>query len=99
MSKPNGISEQSKKILSHLEKNTTSEEIIFVSELQIKTHSQTPETLIAKIWHECLGRNAIPIEITARKALIEKGRKHTELKRHIEKWEKLKWIDKQWVAK
>ncbi|NTW54651.1 MAG: hypothetical protein HGB15_07815 [Chlorobaculum sp.] len=58
-----------------------------------------PESMIAKIWNECLGPNPIPFDPVAREALIAEGCKHPELKRHIEAWQKMKRTGSGWVAR
>lgn len=65
---------------------------IFVAEIDM-VPAKEPETLIAKIWQECLGENAIPFDPVERQKLIEHGRQHSELRRHIEHWEKAKDSD------
>jgi hypothetical protein len=62
---------------------------VFVAEIDMVPATQ-PETLIAKIWQECLGENAIPFDPVERRKLIEHGRQHPDLRRHIEHWEKAK---------
>lgn len=65
-------------------------DVIFVAELRTKAVSPDPESLIGRIWNECLGHKAIPFDVVARQALIDHGRKHAELKRHIDAWEQMK---------
>lgn len=64
--------------------------ILFVAELQTPSTEESPETLIAQVWNECLGPRAIPFDATDRKALIEHGRQHPDLRRHIEAWERMR---------
>lgn len=77
--------------------NKESIDCLYVAELHTKPANPQPESLIAKIWNECLGPTAIPFDPEARKALIEKGRQHTELRHHIEKWEEMKRTGSKWV--
>lgn len=42
---------------------------------------------IAKVWNEILGYQAVPFEPHARQQLIERGRTHPDLKRHVKQWE------------
>jgi hypothetical protein len=58
----------------------------------------TPESMIAKIWNECLGPRAIPFDPVAREALIAEGCKHPELKRHIEAWQEMKRTGSKWAT-
>jgi hypothetical protein len=60
----------------------------FVAQLQLTNQPHQPESLIARIWNECLGPSIIPFDPASRRALIEKGRQHAELRRHIEYWER-----------
>ena len=73
-------------------------EIMFVAEIKIRVEPKLPESLIAKVWNECLGATPIPIDQTARNALIEKGRQHEELNRHIRAWEEMKRTGAKWVS-
>jgi molecular chaperone HtpG len=61
----------------------------YAAEIKTKHRRQRPETLIAAVWNECLGPHAIPFDPDERRALIEHGREHPELKRHIEAWEEM----------
>ncbi len=63
--------------------------VLFVAEVRTVS-ANSPESTIAKIWNECLGARAIPFNPAARKALIAKGSKHAELKRHLDKWKEMK---------
>jgi hypothetical protein len=65
-------------------------DVVFVAELKTKAVSPSPESLVARIWNECLGPKAIPFDVVARQALIDHGRKHPDLKRHIAAWEEMK---------
>ena len=73
-------------------------DILFVAEIKTKANNPEPETLIAKLWNECLGPYPIPFDPMARCELIEKGRQHPELKRHIEAWEEMKRTGSKWVV-
>lgn len=85
-------------ILITMEKEgNRSSDCLYVAELKTKFTNLQPESLIAKIWNECLGPIAIPFDPEARRALIEKGRQHPELKRHIEKWEEMKRTGSKWA--
>lgn len=72
-------------------------DVLFVAELKTKKVSRSPESLIARVWNECLGPKAIPFDHAARQALIDQGRKHPDLKIHIEAWEELKRTGSEWV--
>jgi len=72
--------------------------VIYVAELKTKSYTTKPESLIASIWDECLGLNAISFNQDARNALIEHGRQHLDLKRHIEAWEEMKRTNSQWAT-
>lgn len=63
--------------------------VLFVAELQTPHTEELPETLIAQVWKESLGPTAIPFDLADRQALIERGRQHPELQRHIEAWERM----------
>lgn len=64
--------------------------MVFAGQITPQKSSLSPDTLIAQLWNECLGPQAIPFDPDARKALIAHGCKHPDLKRHIEAWQKLK---------
>jgi len=72
---------------------------LYVAEIRANASNREPESLIATIWNECLGPQAIPFEPAARKALIDHGRRHRELKHHIEAWEEMKRTGSKYVAK
>lgn len=78
-------------------KPNTFNDFCFFVDLTIDLIDAQPETLLAKIWNECLGPNPIPFDPAARAALIERGRQHPELKRHIEAWEEMKRTGSKWV--
>jgi len=69
----------------------------FVAEIR-PVGTSSPESMIAKIWNECLGARSIPFDPDARNALIEDGSKHPELKRHIEAWKEMKRTGSKWVT-
>jgi hypothetical protein len=71
--------------------------IPYVAEIKTKRVERSPESLIARIWNECLGPRAIPFDLKAREALIADGCKHPELKRHIEAWQEMKRTGSKWV--
>jgi hypothetical protein len=64
--------------------------ILYVAQINTRALNTVPSFPIARIWNECLGPAAIPFDPAARKALIEHGCQHSELKRHIEAWEEMK---------
>jgi len=70
----------------------------YVAEIKTQPSNPHPETLLAKIWNECLGPQPIPFDPEARSKLIEHGRQHPELKRHIEAWEEMKHTGSKWVV-
>jgi hypothetical protein len=72
-------------------------DMLFIAELQTTSAPCTPETLLAKVWSECLGLQIIPFDPDDRKALVEHGRQHPELKRHIEPWEEMKRTGSKWA--
>jgi molecular chaperone HtpG len=76
---------------------TEGDGVLFAAEISTG-RVESPESMIANIWQECLGRKAIPFDPTAREALITEGRKHPELKRHIEAWQELKITRSGWVT-
>jgi hypothetical protein len=71
--------------------------VVYAAEIRAKPEKRTPETLIAKLWNECLGPKAIPFDAAAREGLIAHGSKHPELKRHIDAWKKMKRAGSKWV--
>jgi hypothetical protein len=80
---------------SHLDENNLS--ILFVLYLTPSSTSQPP-TLLAQIWHECLGPTAIPFDSQAREHLIGRASQNPEMRRHIEAWRKLKASGSRWAA-
>jgi molecular chaperone HtpG len=70
----------------------------FVAEIKTRRVERVPESLIARIWNECLGARAIPFTSVARKALIAEGSKHLELKRHIGAWQNMKRAKSKWAT-
>jgi molecular chaperone HtpG len=79
------------------EMESDSDGILFAAEIRTGL-VESPESLIAKIWQECLGANAIPFDPAHREALTAQGKKHPELKRHIEAWQELKSNGSGWVT-
>jgi hypothetical protein len=71
--------------------------VLFVAEFRVKT-AEEPKTMLAKTWNECLGPRYIPFDPIARAEIIEHGRKHPELKRHIEAWEEMKRTGSKWAT-
>ena len=71
--------------------------IFFLADLKAEK-IESPESMIAKIWNECLGPNPIPFDPVAREALIAKGCEHPELKRHIDKWQEMKRTGSKWAT-
>ena len=70
--------------------------VAFVAQLEVHQQSH-PQSLFARTWNEVLGPRAIPFGPTERAALVDHGRKHPELKAHIERWEKMKAENSKWV--
>jgi hypothetical protein len=73
-------------------------DVLYVAEIKTKRVARFPESLLARIWNECLGAKAIPFDTTTREALIAEGCKHPELKRHIEAWQKMRRTGSKWVT-
>jgi hypothetical protein len=71
--------------------------VLFVAEIK-PAKVDTPESMLAKVWNECLGPRAIPFDPVARAALIAEGCKHSELKRHIEAWQEMKRTGSKWAT-
>jgi hypothetical protein len=78
--------------------NDSRSKLVYVADITFKRVRPKPETLISRIWSECLGAKTIPFEPKARRVLIEHGRQHPELKRHIEAWEEMKRAGSKWVT-
>jgi hypothetical protein len=72
-------------------------DVLFVAEIQTAPAPRSAETMLAQIWNECLGAQIIPFDPDARNAMIEHGRQHPELKRHIEVWEEMKRAGSKWA--
>lgn len=85
-------------LLAAMEKALKDEDILFVAEIKTKSEGRAPESLISKLWFECLGTRAIPFDPAAREALISDACKHLELKRHIDAWKEMKHTRSKWVA-
>lgn len=71
-------------------------DIAFAAEVRVD-RDPSPVSRLARIWDECLGAHFIPFDSTSRRELIEKGRQHPDLSRHIDSWEKLKSQGSKWV--
>lgn len=71
--------------------------VMYVAEIDVEINSSTRIALLAQIWLECLGSTAIPFDPVTRQALIERGRQHPELKRHIEAWEEMERTGSKWA--
>ena len=71
--------------------------VLFVAEIRTR-RTNSPTSMIAKIWNEYLGAKAIPFDPAAREALIAEGSKHAELKRHIDAWKEMKRTGSEWVT-
>lgn len=71
--------------------------VLFVAQVRTR-RAEIPESPLAKIWNECLGPQPIPFDPEARKALIEHGKKHPDLRRHIEAWEEMKRTGSKWAT-
>ncbi|MFZ2644007.1 MAG: ATP-binding protein [Verrucomicrobiia bacterium] len=65
-------------------------DVFFVAEIKTSNIRRSPESVIARVWNECLGERTIPFNAADRKDMIADGCKHPELKRHIEAWQKMK---------
>lgn len=86
------------RLIETLEQEKT-DDLFYIAEIKIKPcGNPEPESLLAKIWNECLGPQPIPFDPKARRALIKCGRQHPELKRHIEAWEEMKRTGSKWVV-
>ena len=83
--------------LEAMETARESDGFLFLAEIR-PAGVNSPESMIAKIWNECLGPKSIPFDPVARKALIAEGCKHPELKRHIEAWKEMKRTGSKWVT-
>ena len=76
-----------KVIESMFQNNNYDIPLLVVGQFRTVREHHTPETLLAKVWVECLGELAIPFDPAERQKLIEHGRNHSELRRHIEMWQ------------
>jgi molecular chaperone HtpG len=72
--------------------NNPRNNVLFVAEVRTKP-TNGPESILAKIWNECLGPKPIPFNPASRKALIDAGSNHPELKRHLSAWQEIKRTD------
>lgn len=77
--------------------NPTDRDIIYISEIITKEPKHIPKSLLACVWHECLGAKAIPFDQKSREELIAEGCKHNELKRHIDAWLEMKQTNSVWT--
>lgn len=77
-----------------LDENTQS--ILFVAKLEPKP-AQEAESVLARVWHKCLGNTAIPFETAARQDLIARASEHADIKPHIESWEQMKANGHLWT--
>jgi hypothetical protein len=73
------------------------EMILFVGLLEPVAGASISSPL-AVVWNECLGPQAIPFDGAERKELIEKGRSHPDLGRHIDAWQKMKDEGSKWAT-
>jgi hypothetical protein len=85
------------RFLKAMESLRRRDSVAFAAEIRT-VKVEAPESMIAGIWNECLGARAIPFDPAEREACIADGRKHPELKRHIEAWEELKRTGSKWVT-
>jgi len=69
---------------------------ITIKRLRFRCQTQ-PESLLARTWNEVLGPRAIPFDPAERAALVEHGKRHPELRAHIERWEEMKAANSKWV--
>ena len=72
-------------------------QVLYAAEIRTKEVPRPPESLIARLWNECLGPKAIPFDPVLRKELIGQGSKHPELRRHIQAWKRMKRARSKWV--
>ncbi len=71
--------------------------VLFVAEVRIRP-TNSPKSIIAKIWNECLGAKGIPFDTSSREALIAEGYEHAELKRHLDAWQEMKRSGSTWAT-
>jgi len=76
--------------------NSDDLETWLVAKLHFHGEAQ-PQSLLACTWNEVLCPRAIPFDPAARALLVEHGRRHPELRAHIERWEKMKAANSKWV--
>lgn len=69
----------------------------YAAEIRGVPRYRRPNTQLSEVWSECLGKSAIPFDSNQRKELIDKGRKHPELRRHIDAWEAMMRDRSTWV--
>jgi hypothetical protein len=71
---------------------------LFVAEIRTRPTKRDPKSLLSEIWNECLGPRIIPFNPTERAALIEYGRNHPRLGRHISAWEEMRRAGSRWTT-
>lgn len=49
--------------------------------------SSTTESVISKIWHSCLGQNAMPFDMDSRKKMLDIAMRDKDMRKHIEAWQ------------
>lgn len=64
-------------------------EAVYIAAIAASAHKGPPKSLLAQIWHECLGRKAVPFDAKQRARLVKDGLRHPELKRHIQSWQEI----------
>ena len=84
-------------IFSEMKDTEETNKVFFLAEIKV-AGADFPQSMIAKIWNECLGPKPIPFDPVARKALIAEGCKHPDLKRHIEAWQEMKRTGSKWAT-
>jgi hypothetical protein len=62
--------------------------ISFFSELEFELTGK-PTSLIARLWEQTLGHQAIPFDPVARAAMITRSLDHPRLGRHVRAWQEL----------
>ncbi|MBX7167352.1 MAG: ATP-binding protein [Pirellulales bacterium] len=72
---------------------------LYITQCEIDHTVEEPRSLLGEVWEESLGLRPIPFDPEARAALVEIGRQHPELRRHIETWEKLAAEGSEWVPR
>src|SRR5262249_26837343 len=72
--------------------------VSYAAQFELEFRKPAPETRLAKLWHERLGANAIPIDAGSREQLVSRGIEHTDLRRHILAWKSLKEKRSPWAS-